>query len=52
MKHLNDRSKEIYEKGFNMTNAGPSIDYSKIKVGVKSLEDATLNLGSLKTMAN
>ena len=26
-----------------------STDYSKIKVGVKSLEDATLNLGSIKT---
>ena len=26
-----------------------STDYSKIKIGVKSLEDATLNLGSIKT---
>lgn len=39
-KTLQDR---IHEKGFDLNVS----DYSKIKVGVKNLEDAIINLGSL-----
>jgi hypothetical protein len=42
------RNEAIHNKGFDMIGS-VSTDYSKIKVGVKSLEDATLNLGSIKT---
>jgi hypothetical protein len=41
------RTDTIHEKGFNMIDGVPS-EYRKIKVGVKNLEDATLNLGSIK----
>ena len=55
-----DRQKEIREKGFNMgprmdttdvyqRAAGP-IDFSKIKVGLKTLEDAVVNVGDYKTI--
>ena len=55
-----DRQKEIREKGFNMgprmdttdvyhRAAGP-IDFSKIKVGLKILEDAVVNVGDYKTI--
>ena len=43
----------IHAKGFNMIsndyydNTIPN-EYKKIKVGVKSLEDAVLNLGNLR----
>ena len=40
-----NRQDEIREKGFDMTRI---TDYGKIKVGVKTLDDAILNLGSLK----
>ena len=40
-----DRQKAIREKGFDMNGA---TDYGKIKVGIKTLEDAILNLGSYK----
>ena len=47
--------KEIHDKGFNMTERPMTeyrnvegLDFSKIKVGVKSLQDAILDLGSLK----
>jgi hypothetical protein len=40
-----ERQEQIHEKGFDMG----SLDYSKIKVGVKTLEDAVLDLGLLKT---
>jgi hypothetical protein len=46
---------EIHDKGFNMIERPVSeyrnsenLDFSKIKVGVKSLQDAILDLGSLK----
>ena len=40
-----ERQEQIHEKGFDMG----SLDYSKIKVGAKTLEDAVLDLGILKT---
>ena len=45
-----DRQQEIREKGFNLYNTtdGP-VSYGKIKVGVKTLQDATLTLGALAT---
>ena len=51
------RKEEIHSKGFDISNSyreyralGPEgTEYKKIKVGVKQLEDAILNLGSLKT---
>jgi hypothetical protein len=54
---LNEMSRNdiIHAKGFNMKNnsgyysdAVPT-EYRKVKVGVKSLDDAVLNLGSIKT---
>ena len=40
----NNRQQAIRDKGFDM---GTSTKYGKIKVGLKSLNDGTLNLGSL-----
>lgn len=51
-----NRMKEIKSKGFsfipekNEIPNNSTIDFSKIKIGVKSLEDAILNLGSLKKL--
>jgi len=47
------RQETIHDKGFdlfnfNYTEEGKVIDYGKIKVGVKQLEDALLDLGTLK----
>ena len=49
------RKETIYSKGFDMTRGGRLIDYrsldneyKKIKVGMKNLDDAVLDLGSLK----
>ena len=39
-----NRQEEIHSKGFNFRN----LDFNKIKVGVKTLDDATMNLGALK----
>jgi len=39
-----ERQDKIHEKGFDMGIT----DYSKIKVGLKTLQDATLDLGLLK----
>jgi hypothetical protein len=48
---LRNRQEEIRSKGFDMINSrrgyeGP-IDYGRIKVGTKTLDDAVLNLGSM-----
>ncbi len=48
---MRNRQEEIRSKGFDMINPrrgyeGP-IDYGKIKVGTKTLDDAVLNLGSM-----
>lgn len=48
---MRNRQEEIRSKGFDMINSrrgyeGP-IDYGKIKIGTKTLEDAVLNLGSM-----
>lgn len=49
------RKETIYSKGFDMTRGGREIDFrtldnefKKIKVGMKNLDDAVLELGSLK----
>ena len=50
------RKQEIHEKGFDLSGSydGTSLvnNYKKIKVGVKTLEDAILDLGSLKNEKN
>ena len=38
----------IHEKGFDMDRIGNPTEYCKIKVGMKTLADATLDLGTLK----
>ena len=45
-----DRQAEIHEKGFDMGNYSRSTvdQYGKIKVGTKTLEDASINLGDYK----
>lgn len=47
---MTNRVKQIKEKGFSMFNPGTPVvaDFSKVKVGAKSLEDAVVSLGSLK----
>ena len=57
-----NRVKEIKKKGFNMVREEDiipvtgqpfdTIDFSKIRVGVKSLDDAILNIGELKKIDN
>jgi hypothetical protein len=49
-----ERLETIYHKGFDMSQGGREIDYrtvtgdyKKIKIGLKSLEDAILNVGSI-----
>lgn len=50
---MNDRQKTIHDKGFNLDfrleeipSVDKTMDYRKIKVGLKSLEDAVLNLNA------
>ncbi len=50
-----NRKQTIYSKGFDMTRGGREIElrsldneFKKIKVGMKNLDDAVLELGSLK----
>ena len=49
---MNDRQNEIRTKGFDLyqtrDTSNPNTDYGSIKVGVKKLDDATLNLGNYK----
>ena len=50
------RAEEIHKKGFNMSrdrsipyeNIPSNLDFNKIKVGIKNLDDAILELGSIK----
>ena len=44
-----DRQDAIREKGFAFNGNGTT-EYGKIKVGVKTLEDAVINLGSYKKL--
>ncbi len=57
MDELNTESRQdaIHSKGFDLFNFGYAptdengvTDYSKIKIGVKQLEDAILELGTLR----
>ena len=52
---MKNRQAEIKQKGFNMAigrtedvYANPALDFSKIKVGLKTLEDATVAIGDVK----
>nr|DAM06877.1 MAG TPA: hypothetical protein [Caudoviricetes sp.] len=52
MDEVKERQEQIHNKGFNMSavaglNAEGRLDYSKIKVGPKTLDDAVLTLGAL-----
>ena len=52
MDEIKERQEQIHEKGFNMSaatglDAEGHLDYSKIKVGPKTLDDAILTLGTL-----
>lgn len=50
------RNEQIHQKGFDMSNdttfnykdAPDTLDFNKIKVGIKNLDDAVLDLGSIK----
>ena len=46
---MEDRQQEIHEKGFNLyrsnDTSNPNVDFGSIKVDVKKLDDATINLG-------
>lgn len=54
---INNRMEEIKRKGFQITSNDtrnpyetytPDLDFSKIKVGMQTLQDATLDVGILK----
>ena len=51
---MRNRQEEIRAKGFDMMSRprrdydGPPLEYGSIKVGTKILDDATLNLGSIR----
>lgn len=47
-KQMHERQKEIHDKGFGM---GSSLEFGKMKVGKKTLQDAALDLGSLKQIS-
>lgn len=56
---VTNRIQEIKAKGFKMTPSDTRdpfsdeykpVDFSKIKVGVKTLDDAVINLGTYKTI--
>ena len=56
---MNNRIEKIHAKGFNMStprsipiegNVIPDVDYSRMKVGIKSLDDAVINLGEYKKL--
>ena len=49
----NSRSEEIHKKGFDMINDTYSTEYGKIKVGLKTLDNAVLSLnGMAKSLSN
>ncbi len=43
-----NRLQQIKEKGFSM--AAPPLDFNKVKIGVKTLDDAVLSLGDYKSL--
>ena len=43
------RNEEIHSKGFDLINTNYNNRFNKIKIGSKSLDNAVLNLGSLKS---
>ena len=38
----------IHSKGFDIMSAEKIVDYNKIKVGTKTLDDAVINLGYIE----
>ena len=44
-----NRQDQIHSKGFSMNDPQPQVDFNRMKVGVKTLDDAVLSLGTLKT---
>ena len=48
----NNRQEAIRAKGFDMGSSAPIIEYGKIKVGLKTLNNGVLNLGSLTETFN
>ena len=59
MLRLNTRLQEIHDKGFDMStpkstpvsgNTIPDTDYAKLRVGIRSLEDAVISLGEYKKL--
>lgn len=56
MEQEKTRQQIIHEKGFNIVNnvnreiynSNTPVEYNKIRVGVKTLDDAVLNLGAIK----
>ena len=54
---MSNRIEDIHAKGFDMStprnlpiegNVIPATDFSKIKIGIKSLDDAIINLGAYR----
>jgi hypothetical protein len=42
-----NRQEFIRSKGFDLMSRRPNVEYGKIKVGTKTLDDAVLNLGAV-----
>jgi hypothetical protein len=56
---LSNRIETIHNKGFDMStprsipqtgNVVPDMDYSKIKIGIRALDDAVVNLGDYRKL--
>ena len=47
MEEVKNTQEAIHAKGFDMIN-GPATDYNKIKIGLKTVQDAVLELGTYK----
>lgn len=43
-----NRQEFIRSKGFDLMSRRPNVEYGKIKVGTKTLDDAVLNLGAVQ----
>ena len=47
-----NRQEFIRSKGFDLMSRRPNVEYGKIKVGTKTLDDAVLNLGAVRPFIN
>ena len=46
---LDETQEKIHGKGFDMVYGNAPTDYNKVKIGLKTVEDATIQVGALRT---